>query len=92
MKTCPFCGGPLRGILAVGKRGVRCDDEECLFNFRDLACPECGRPPERVEHLHPDTFRVFCASSHEWEHRFPSRHQPLPHLRAASDVPVLRAD
>ena len=66
MKSCPFCGRTLREILADGKPGVRCADEECLFNFQDLTCPECGRPPDRVEHPQPDTFRVFSASGHEW--------------------------
>jgi hypothetical protein len=69
MRTCQFCGEQLRGILVDGRRGVRCADGECLFNFQDQSCPECGGPPERIEHPHPDTFKVFCARGHEWSAR-----------------------
>lgn len=66
MRSCPFCGRPLRGLLVDGKPGVRCTDEECVFNFQDQTCPQCGAPAERVLHPHPSQYVIFCANNHEW--------------------------
>jgi len=66
MNSCPFCGRSLRSILVDGKAGVQCADEVCLFNFQAQSCPECGGPPESVEHPQADTYKVSCRKGHEW--------------------------